>query len=212
MIHIISSENRHLYEPQLLEHHRIRHEFYIDERNWDGLESRDGGEYDQFDNEDTIYCLSLENSRVLGGTRFYPTTKPHLLSSVWPGLADVRGIPVGHDILEWTRLFAIKERREGRYGGRVLGELFAGSLEYCLECGVSSVSVVFEAWWLPRLQQHGWSIKPLGLPGLIKNEWWIAAQIPVNQAMVASTKAFYELEGPILTQQGITRSVKKKVA
>lgn len=203
MIHVINSDNRHLYEAQILEHHRIRHDFYIDERKWDGLESRDGGEYDQFDDEDTIYCLLLENGRVLGGTRLYPTTKPNLLSDVWPNLADVKGIPSGPDIYEWTRLFAIRERRDGRYGGAVLGEIFAGSLQFCLEEGMASLTCVFEAWWLPRLQQHGWNIKPLGLPTLIKDEWWVAALIPIDAEMVQSTKKFYRLENVTVVRDGL---------
>jgi acyl-homoserine lactone synthase len=212
MIHVIANENRHLYQPQLLEHHRIRHQFYIEERRWDGIESRDGGEYDQFDNDDTIYCLSIEDGRVLGGTRLYPTVKPNLLSSVWPELADVRGIPSGPNLYEWTRLFAIRERREGRYGGAVLGEIFAGSLEFCLEEGISALTCIFEAWWLPRMQQHGWDLKPLGLPTLIKGEWWVAALIPVDAEMVRSTRAYYHVEKPVLVRNGLTSVRRAKVA
>jgi LuxR family quorum sensing-dependent transcriptional regulator len=39
-----------------------------------------------------------------------------------------------------------------------------------------------------------------------------SAQIPINREMAASTRAFYGLDGPILTQQGLSRPATRKVA
>jgi acyl-homoserine lactone synthase len=36
-----------------------------------------------------------------------------LLSAVFPQLANVRGMPEGDDVYEWTRFFVIPARREG---------------------------------------------------------------------------------------------------
>jgi acyl-homoserine lactone synthase len=206
MIHIVTRENRHLYERELIEQHRIRYEVYIVERKWDGLQVRNGLEYDQFDDDDTIYILAIENGRVVGGGRMYPTTKPHLMSDVCPQLANVKGVPIGPDIFEWTRLYVVKDMRDGgRYGSAIVGQLFSGGLEYALEEGMTELSLQFEAFWFPRLQQHGWKIKPLGLPTLIRNDWWIGATIPVSEEVVRSTRAFYRIEGPLLVRRGITR-------
>jgi N-acyl-L-homoserine lactone synthetase len=40
MIHVITGTNRHLYEPELLAHFRLRHEIYVVERNWTNLPIR----------------------------------------------------------------------------------------------------------------------------------------------------------------------------
>jgi acyl-homoserine lactone synthase len=205
-LHIVTRENRHLYEQEMIEQHRLRHACYIVERKWDGLQDRGGLEYDQFDDDDTIYLLAIEDGRLVGGGRMYPTTKPHLMSHIWPELAAVKGIPAGPDIFEWTRLYVTRDRRgDGRYGTAVVGQLFAGGLEFALEEGMSELSLQFEAFWFPRLQQHGWKINPLGLPTKIKDDWWIGASIPISPAVVRSTRAFYGISGPILMRRGISQ-------
>lgn len=212
MVHIITAQNRHLYESELLEHHRVRRNIYIEERKWEGLLERDGGEYDQFDTHDMTYVLAIENGRVVGGSRLYPTLKRHMLEEVCPQLADIKGVPRGHDILEWTRIFVIKERREGRYGGGVLGKIFCGLIEFCLDEDIDQLSFVFEAWWLPRLQELGWVVKPLGLPGLIANEWWLAATVDIDNRMYAQTRAFFRVDGPVTVRNGLPSRVIHQVA
>lgn len=213
MIHVVTAENRHLYEEELIEQHRIRHDVYIDERRWVGLQSRDGLEFDQFDTEETIYFLAIEDGRVVGGSRMNPTLKPHLLTEVCPELAEIKGIPQGPDVFEWTRIYAVKDRRDGgRFGSGVVGEIFSASLEYAYEEAISALSLQFEAWWLPRLQQHGWDIKPLGLPALINNEWWLAGLLPVSAETVRSTRAFYRIDKPLLVRRGITKALIRAVA
>jgi acyl-homoserine lactone synthase len=206
-IHVITRENRHLYQRELLDSHRLRHACYIVERKWAGLQDRDGLEFDQFDDDSTIYLLSIDNGRVIGGSRMYPTTRPHVLSSICPQLANVKGVPAGPDIWEWTRLFVAKDRRgDGRYGATaVAGHIWAGSLEFALSEGIRELSVQFEAFWFPRFQQHGWKIKPLGLPTLIDNDWWIGAALPVTEESVLSTRAFYGIPGSVLVRRGLLR-------
>lgn len=208
MIHVVAGENRAIYRCHLSEQHRIRHQVYVEERRWTGLESRDGMEFDAFDTPDTIYLLAIENERVVGGTRLNATTNVTLLETVCPQLANVKGFPKGPDILEWTRIYAIKEKRAGgSLAGGVVGELFAATFEFALQEGISELSVQFEAWWMPRLHQHGWTIRPLGLPALINEEWWIAATIPVTEAAVRSVRKFYQLRGPLLVRNGLTSRI-----
>jgi acyl-homoserine lactone synthase len=150
MIHVITSANRHLYGPELLAHFRLRHEIYVGERNWKDLARPDGLERDQFDNEDATYILATDNGQVIGGSRLLPTTRPHLLSEVFPYLASVRGLPRATDIYEWTRMFVIKSRREGRtMGGQVRGMVICGVLEYCLDNNITSLTALIEMFWLP---------------------------------------------------------------
>lgn len=213
MLHVVTRENRRHYASELRAQHKIRHDVYIDERRWVGLQSRDGLEFDQFDTDDTIYFLAIENGGVVGGSRMFPTLEPHLLSTICPALAEIKGIPQAPDIYEWTRMYAIKDRRDsGRFGSGVVGEIFAGCLEYAYDEAISALSLQFEAWWLPRLQQHGWEIKPLGLPTLINGEWWLGALIPVSAEMVRSTRAFYRIQDPVLVRNGITRPLLRAVA
>jgi hypothetical protein len=50
----------------------------------------------------------------------------------------------------------------------------------------------------------GWTIEPLGLPDLINGEWWLAGSVPINEGMLASTQAYFKIDGPQMIRRGIT--------
>jgi acyl-homoserine lactone synthase len=209
MIHVVTSANRHLYEPELLEHFRLRHEIYVVERKWKELARPDGFERDQFDNRDATYVLAIDKGEVIGGSRLLPTTCPHLLSEVFSHLAAVRGLPRAADIYEWTRMFVIKSRREGRtMGGLTRGLVICGVLEHCLDNGIASLTALVEMFWLPLFHAMGWKLIPLGLPELISGEWSIAVQMPVDESTLASTRAFHGIaDRALVTVQSASANV-----
>jgi acyl-homoserine lactone synthase len=177
MIHVISTANHHLYEDVLEEHFRIRHDIFVEERQWETLRKPDKREVDSFDNEDTIYLLALEGRRVIGGHRLYPTTKPSMMSEIFPHLAEVRGCPSDPLIWEWSRYFVVRDRRDGNLNL----QLMAAVQEFCLAEGIAKISAIMETWWLPRFQEAGFVVAPLGLPALVENAWTMAALIDVRR-------------------------------
>jgi acyl-homoserine lactone synthase len=177
MIHAISAVNRHLYEDIIEQHFRLRHEIFVEERKWETLRKPDGREIDSYDNEDSVYLLALEDRRVIGGHRLYPTTKPSMMSEVFPHLAAVRGCPADPLVWEWSRYFVVRDRRDG-----VLNlQLMAAVQEFCLDQGIAQVSAIMETWWLPRFHEAGFVVTPLGLPALVEDAWTMAATIDVRQ-------------------------------
>jgi len=212
MIHVVTAENRHLYEEELLAHHRIRHDIYIVREKWDDLEVRNGGEYDQFDNDDAIYLLAIENDRVVGGSRFIPTIKPHLLSDVFPSLAAPRGIPREPDVFEWTRFFSVAKRRDPRAGGNGSGPLMCGVFEFLLDEEVRGFTFVCEAWWLKHTYEWGWKLKPLGFPELHKNQWLVASYVTVDADTLTYVRHRYNIDEPVLVRRGITQPALQRFA
>lgn len=200
MIHIISAANRHLYEDVLEEHFRLRHDIFVDERGWNALRKPDGREIDSYDNDDTIYLLALEGRRVVGGHRLYPTTKPTMMSDVFPHLAAVRGCPANPLTWEWSRYFVVRDRRDGDLNLR----LMAAVQEFCLDEGITHVSAIMETWWLPRFQDAGFNVAPLGLPALVENAWTMAAVIDVRSQTL---KVITDRIGPgsVLKRSGPSR-------
>ena len=205
MIHVVTAANRHLYELQLHEQFRLRHDVYVGERGWKALARADGLERDQFDNEDATYILSIEGDHVIGGSRLVSTERPNLLSEVFPHLAVVGGVPCDPAIFEWTRIFVIKARREGGNAGRAAGTVICGILEFCLAEGIEALSAVMETWWLPRFHDMGWTIKPLGLPEMIDGGWTIAVLMPITKQTLDTTRAFHSIEAPVLVRRGPQR-------
>lgn len=203
MIHLVTAENKHLYKKEMHDQFRIRHEIYVEERGWEALRSMDRLERDPFDTDDAAYLLAIENDRVIGGSRFTPTTKPHLLSEVFPHLADVRGIPRAPDIVEWTRMYAIKEKRASWQNNGAVGQIMSGAIEYCLTEGISAFTFIFEVWHLARMHESGWKVSPLGLPTIIENSWWLAALVKIDDEVLQGTRRFCGVPGPVLVRKGI---------
>lgn len=200
MIHVVTGANRRDYASELHSLFRVRHEIYVRERGWKEIDRPDGLERDQFDNDMATYVLALDNGQIVGGSRLVPSAEPHLLSEVFPHLAGVRGVPCGPDIHEWTRMFVVKERREGRNLGRTAGSVICGVLEHCLAQGVSALTAIIEMFWLPRFHDMGWTIRPLGLPELISGEWSVAVLMPIDERVLQSTRALHGIGGSVLIE------------
>jgi acyl-homoserine lactone synthase len=197
-VHAITHDNRALYEESIHQFYRLRHEVFVEERGWNRLRRPDGLEIDAYDNEHAIYLLAIDGGRVVGGQRLYPTLQPHMISEVFPHMAQ-RVIPQAADILEWTRYFVVKERRTGRTDCRLL----AAMQEFCLEQGISEVTAVVEMWWLPRWQQAGFKVRPLGLPQIIEEQPCIAAAIEISTASLEHVRKLAGLRGASLIRHGI---------
>jgi acyl-homoserine lactone synthase len=211
MIEAVAAANSHLFADELADYFRVRHTIFVEERGWREIARPDGLEKDQFDTDDAIYLLGIENQRVYSGARLVPTVKPHLLSEVFPHLASVRGVPREPGIFEWTRIFAIKERREGRNAGRAVGAVICGMLEFCLEEGIYALSGVVDAWWLPRFHDMGWTVRPLGLPELIGKDWVVAVLMPIDEETLEKTRAFHAIDGPLLVRRSLESPVVREL-
>jgi acyl-homoserine lactone synthase len=197
-VHIITQANRYLYDDLLERSFRLRHQIFCEERGWEALRRPDSRDVDPYDLDDTVYLLALDGDRLVGGQRLRPTTQPHLLRDVFPHLADVKGIPEADDIWEWTRYFVIRERRTGRTDCRLL----AAVQQFGLEEGLSHLQAVVEAWWLPRWQEAGFKIHPLGLPSLIENQWSLAVLVEISEESLERVKAFAGIKDNVLTRCG----------
>jgi len=208
VIHVVDAINRHKYGDMIERSYRIRHEIFVDERKWQNLDRGNGIEQDSYDTADTVYFLAIENGRIAGGHRLFPTTRSHMLSEVFPHLAAERGIPQGPDIMEWSRFFVVKEFR----GGRVNMELMAALQEYGLRNGLQAVSAVFETWWLPRFHEAGFRVQPLGLPDEVDGAMTMAGLIEISPQALRKVRTVGGLTGPVLAPlDGRDRSTREPV-
>ena len=201
MIHVITRANRRLYETCLERLFMLRHQIFVGERGWIDLERPDGREIDAYDNEDAVYMVALEGERIIGGHRLYPTVKPNALSDVFPHLASVRGVPEDLSVWEWSRYFVVKDRRDSKLNLA----LMAAVQELCLEEGITEVSAVMETWWLPRFQDAGFNVRPLGLPALVGGEWTMAALIEISAQTRDYVKEKAGIHGSVLVRRGRQR-------
>ncbi|WP_338000435.1 acyl-homoserine-lactone synthase [Chelativorans sp. YIM 93263] len=159
---------------------------------------------DQFDTDKAIYLLGIEAGKgVVGGSRLVPTLEPHLMSEVFPELANVRGLPRADDIFEWTRIFVIPAKRESGRFCKAAGMIYCSLLEFCLSHEVSQLSVVCEAYWIQRLMALGWNPVPLGAP-IEKNGMTIVGiTCDMTEEALAKTRATYEIDSSVMAPEKI---------
>jgi acyl-homoserine lactone synthase len=165
MIRIVNRDNRGRYAKSLDQHFRMRREIFVRERGWTDLD-RGTIETDQYDDDHTVYALSVDaGDVVIGCFRLYPTTLPHMLGDKFAWMVD-GPVPQRTDINEATRFAIAKNRRDSR----TYHELFIGMLEYGLSEGLSGITAVMRTLRIPVLQGIGISVQPLGLPHQIDGE------------------------------------------
>lgn len=84
-----------------------RREVFVELLGWD-LETPNGHEQDQFDRHDTVYVVARNNEGSINGcARLLPSTKPYLLSGVFPQLLNGLAPPESPDVWELSRFAAV---------------------------------------------------------------------------------------------------------
>jgi len=206
-IPVITDTNKAGYEGVLDEYFRLRHEIFVGERGWHDLEKPDGRDVDAYDNDRATYLVALDGGRVIGALRLYPTLLPHMISESFAHLVRGRDVLSGETILECTRYFIVRERRMGRTDCRLL----AAFQQFCLEEGVTEVTAVVEMWWLPRWQQAGFKVRPLGLPTTIAGQPCIAAAIQISEDSLRHVSRLAGLRGSCLVRSAGAPSLADRV-
>ena len=165
MIHVVTYENRELYREQLSEMHALRRKHFVEERGWSGLTVRDGGEYDVYDDDKTIYFFALdEHGRIGVSMRARPTEDRSMLHDVFPHLVGPGARPVNAPgVWEISRIFAVRNFRTRR-GVQRRSELFLATVEAAVGEGISRLVGMTDVFLLPQTLAAGWKVRPLGLP------------------------------------------------
>jgi acyl-homoserine lactone synthase len=199
MIHVVTAANRHLYSEALAEMHRLRRIHFVEERGWTGLTVRDGGEYDQYDDEHAIYLLGIEtDGKVSCSARMRPAHLGSLLADTFPHLvADDEPSIARPEVWEITRYFASGSMR-GKGGFRRRAEIRLASLEVGLARGVQQLVAIIDIEALPAaLNGSGWRVRPLGLPAPYAEGVATAIGIQVSHEALLDMEESQGLSAPL---------------
>lgn len=200
-IHIVDRSNRSTYRDELEQHFRLRHEIYVGERGWHDLARPDGREVDAFDTDDAVYLLGILPGRgVVAGSRLVPSLKPHLMSDVFPRLAPA-GVPRAGDIFEWTRIFVVPALRQPGRPCLAAGIVYCGIIEFCLQRGVSRLTIVCETYWHNRLARLGWNPRPLGPHIEHHGDTIVGLLVDMTEAALERTRETYGIGHSVLWAQ-----------
>ena len=199
MINVVTAENRDRYEPLLRDMHRDRKRVFIDRLKWTVPVVDGDQEIDQFDHDGAVYLIiSAPGNRHLGSARLLPSTRPHILGSLFPQLC-AEPVPLGPDIWEVTRLVYSPDISNVEALNRTRMLLRLALVEFALSIGIKHYSCIVRMDFLPTVLSAGWVAVPLGFPTDIDGELTTAVQIDIDAAALRAVRDKYGYHEPVLT-------------
>jgi N-acyl-L-homoserine lactone synthetase len=167
---------------------RDRKRVFIDLLKWDVPVIDDAFEVDQFDTEQTVYLVSAaDDGEHLGSIRLLPTSRPHLLNTLFPYLCD-GPVPAGAQIFEITR-GCLSPRLRAADRLRVRNRLTTAAVQYGLIRDIHSFTCVADSSWLSQILSLGWDCRPLGEPRLIEGVTTGALRIEISGRTIEKLRA-----------------------
>jgi acyl-homoserine lactone synthase len=140
-----------------------RRSVFVDLLKWD-VPVLDGRfELDEFDDPNATYLIiANDEGDHLGSARLLPTTRPHILGSLFADLC-AGPPPTGPDIVEITR-FCLSRRQCAALRRQTRNRLVSALAVHALENGIRTYTGVAEMSWLQQILAFGWDCRPLGIP------------------------------------------------
>lgn len=160
--------------------------------------TRNGREFDQYDELDPTYLLALDatGDRVIGCSRLLPGDGPTMLSNTFPQLLGGKSPPDGRHIIESSR-FCVDTSVQTTNGVRGLHQatmsLFAGILDWSIRSGCSEIITVTDLRLERLFGRAGLPFERFGPPQTIGNTIAIAGTIPATSDVLNRVKPdFYQ--------------------
>lgn len=140
-----------------------RKSVFVDLLKWDVPVLEGRFEIDQFDDDQATYIIIADaHGDHLGSARLLPTTRPHILNSLFAHLCAAPP-PGGPAVAEITR-FCLSRRQNAALRRRTRNRLISALAWHALETGIRTYTGVAELAWLQQILAFGWDCRPLGIP------------------------------------------------
>lgn len=179
MLHIVSRAADQLPDTVLRAMFEARKRVFVDLLKWDVPVLAGRYEIDQFDDAEAIYLvLTDSDGGHLGSARLLPTTRPHILDSLFPELCEGEP-PRGPTTFEITR-FCLDRNLNAAQRRAVRDQLVNALADFALDRGITHYTGVAEMGWLQQILAFGWRCLPLGLPVTIRGVMLGALSIEIT--------------------------------
>ncbi len=211
MILAIEGVDRHLHPALFEQMFRMRAAVFADRLGWD-VTVVDGREVDQFDAEDPLYLLCVDEvtEQLRGAVRLLPTTGPNMLRDVFSVLVP-NGMVESPLIWESSR-FAINPALGGgaaRYdANQVVNcttiELLCGLVEAAQLAGVEHIVSVFDARMARIFRTIDCPYDVVGSPTRVGRTMTYAGLFEISDAMRRRLGTNAGLHKPVLSRPGFS--------
>jgi N-acyl-L-homoserine lactone synthetase len=164
MVLVLNGSERRKYPEYFDRLFRLRYQVFIKQRGWP-LPALNSCEIDQYDDDDAVYFLDLDDEDVIRGTvRMTPTIKSSLLADYFPHLVENGQSPRSPDIYEATRYIVSPSQKSAHALRAAKGRLLTALLEWCLSKRLSHLQAVVDSAVLSSFVEITPQTVPLGLP------------------------------------------------
>jgi acyl-homoserine lactone synthase len=203
MVIVLTGRDRGRQHRYFDQHFRLRHEVFVRRRRW-ALPCTNGREIDQYDTEEAVYFLDINEDDVVRGTiRIAPSLTSSLLADYFPHLVETDDPLRSPDIYECTRYIVMPDRKTRDENRAAKARIISSMLEWSLRRKLSFLQTVIETATLPSYLELTPQTIPLGLshpygggrraPG---GGECMAIRWPVTQQVLGDVRAFGNLDRP----------------
>jgi acyl-homoserine lactone synthase len=197
-IKVVDNAQRLRFSKHLVEMHHDRKRIFVDKLGWQLRAPGSWLEVDEFDNEYTVYLIATsEDDRHLASVRLLPTTRPHMLNTIFSGLCE-GGPVVSADVWESSRFTIAPVGLRGTEVMRLSQYLALAHTEFALMNGITSYTMIGETHRVATVVSMGWKVKPLSLPTEVGGDKVTAMQVFVNEDTLAMMRERFRVHEPIL--------------
>ena len=188
---------------------RLRHQVFIKQRGWP-LPSVNSYEIDQYDDDDAVYFLDINDDGAIQGTvRMTPTIKSSLLADCFPHLIENGQPPRSPHIYEATRYIVLPSHKT-RDGIRLAkARLLTTLLEWCLSKRLAFLQAVIDSVALSSFIEITPQTVPLGLShsygggrGTPGGGECLAFRWPISHQVLDDVRAYGDIDGERETFSG----------
>ena len=163
MVIILNGSERRNHPDHFERLFRLRYRVFVKQRGW-SLPVVNDSEIDQYDDDDAVYFLDLDESQNIQGTvRMTPTVKSSLLADYFPHLVEHGQSPRSPRVYEATRYIVLPSQRSREALRLAKGRLLTVLLEWCLDKRLSHLQTVIDAGTLSSFVEITPQTMPLGL-------------------------------------------------
>lgn len=198
-IKLVDATARLRFSRHLVEMHQDRKRVFVDQLGWKLCAPGSWLEVDQFDTEYTVYLIacSAEDERHLASVRLNPTTRPHMLNTIFTDLCN-DGPIVADDAWESSRFTIAPIGMRGSEVMRLSQYLALAHTEFALLNGIRRYTMIGEVHRVATVVAMGWRVRPLCLPKACEGSKVQALEVTIDEETLAKMRRRFGIDRPVL--------------
>ena len=198
-IKLVDADARLKFSRHLVEMHQDRKRVFVDQLGWKLCAPGSWLEVDQFDTEYTVYLIACaaDDERHLASVRLNPTTRPHMLDTIFTHLCD-DGPIVAADAWESSRFTIAPIGLRGTEVMRLSQYLALAHTEFALLNGIQRYTMIGEVHRVATVVSMGWRVRPLCLPKECDGAKVQALEVTIDEDTLLTMRRRFGVERPVL--------------